>query len=982
MPMPTQPPTPDEDALPPPPWVVAVGASAGGLEALQAFFADIGPGSQAAFVVIQHLSPDHRSMMSELLGRHCALPVREAVAGERLLPDRIHLMPAGVLMTVQDEHLHFQPRPVHGVSLPIDGFLMSLADTIPARSIAVVLSGTGSDGAAGAAALHAAGGHVMVQAPGTAKFDSMPRSVAAATQVDVSLPPQDLARRVLALTRGDAPSSTSGEVLEATRIKPALQAIFDTLRQACGVDFGQYKPATVLRRIERRLAALDCASPTDYAAIVMASPDECEALRRELLIPVTGFFRDPAAFESLGQVLQGLLQQQPLHQPLRLWCAGCATGEEAYSLAITALQACHAVGRWPGIKVFATDIDDRVLTAAGTGSYPVAAADALGEDHVAAYFNRQGDRLVVKPELRQMVLFARHNLLEDPPFTKLDLVACRNTLIYLQVDAQERVLRRLQYALNPAGLLLLGSSESLGALQADFSVVDAHHKIYRIARPVLHTLSMQRPGNWSGRAAPSRSRGATALMAAQQPPSLVEQGQMLLAQAYMPVSLLVNAQRQLLHAWGATERFLRLPPGQVQLDVVRLLPANLGAAVANAISQSVRERRPYQSPAIAVDLPDGAGRVRVVSRPLPGDETGADPFVVVSLEPVPGVDTAAVAPRPPGAVDHDRVDALERDLADTRATLQANIHDLETTNEELQVANEELMSSNEELQSANEELQSLNEELYTVNAEYNAKLDLVNALNADLDGMSRATGIATLFVDAALRLVRFTPEATLLFRLRPDDTGRSITDFSCQLEYPELATDLQRALDRTTPVERELMGPGGARYLARVLGYGDAAAGRRRAVLSLIDVSRLHDAQRLQRLLDALPEHVAMLDGKGQIQQVNRAWSLFAHANTPPPHDAAVGIGVNYLEVLARATTADAGDVLRGVQQVLAGVLPHFRVVYPCHSPTERRWFAMTASPLLASPDRLPQGAVITHVNITPWVEGVRPDDGMPGAQA
>jgi len=958
-------------------WIVAVGASAGGLEALQRFFAAVQAPTQAAFVVIQHLAPDHRSMMTELLARHTALPVREARAGESLVADHIYLMPPGVLMTIVHDLLVFEPRPQHGVSLPIDQFLRSLAESLAERSIGVVLSGSGSDGSAGAAALRAAGGYVLAQSPETAKFDSMPRSVVAATLVDAVLPPEALAQKVLTLTQGKAGRLSSGELVGLASAKPALQRLFESLLTQAGIDFSQYKLPTMMRRIERRMAVLGHATVADYADAVANAPDECELLRRELLIPVTGFFRDPAAFDRLAGVLQGLLRQQAgQQQTLRIWCAGCATGEEAYTLAMVALEACQAVQRWPAIKVFATDVDQRFLTIGSNGSYPAGVADVLAPERVAQFFTRQDDRLVVKPELRQMVLFARHNLLEDAPFTKMDLVVCRNTLIYFQAEPQDRVMRRLQYALNPDGVLMLGSSESLGALQADFQVIDGPHKLYRLVRPVLTALAV-RDGmvTRSGAALRGRlpERGAARLPSV----AAVDVAQRQLAQAYLPPSLLVTAQRQLLNAWGATERYLRMPQGQANLDAIRLLPPRLGAVVGHALQRALRDRSPHTSAPVWVELEGQRVGVRVVARPLPEDAR-IEPCVVISFEELPRGEPAAVPERPLDEADLDRLALLERELAESRLTLQASIEELEAANEELQATNEELMSSNEELQSTNEELQSVNEELYTVNAEYNAKLDLVGALHADLDGMSKATGIATLFVDEALTLVRFTPEATLLFRLRPDDVGRSVADFKCQLDYPALMDDLRGALGGAPLVEREVPGPGQARYLARVIGYGDTVGRNRRAVLSLVDVSRLLDAERLQRLIDSLPEHVALLDGQGSIRQVNRAWAEFARCNTPEGQDGGTGVGTNYLAVLARSTAPDSAEVLRGLQQVLTGVRAGLRVTYPCHSPTEQRWFVMQVSPLHGSGGRAERGAVVTHLDVTPWVGPAGPP-GAPG---
>ncbi len=372
------------------PWLVALGASAGGLEALQRFFGALTPPTQAAFVVIQHLSPDHRSMMSELLARHTSLPVREAVAGESLEVDHIYLMPAGVLMTIEQEHLVFTPRPLRGVSLPIDLFFRSLAGAGAERCIGLVLSGSGSDGAIGAAALRAAGGFVMAQSPDSARFDSMPRSVVTATGVDAVLPPEELAARVLGLTQGRAGRLADGEMVATAQIKPALQRLFDCLMQHAGVDFSHYKLPTLMRRIERRMTAQGCVSVSDYADRVELNPDECEALRRELLIPVTSFFRDEAAFAALRAPLQALVRDLPPGQTLRLWSAGCATGEEAYSLAIAALEACAAVQRWPGIKVYATDVDPGVLAVGSAGSYPLGAADQLTPERVAQWFQALG----------------------------------------------------------------------------------------------------------------------------------------------------------------------------------------------------------------------------------------------------------------------------------------------------------------------------------------------------------------------------------------------------------------------------------------------------------------------------------------------------------------------------------------------------------------------------------------------------------------
>ena len=943
-------------------WIVAIGASAGGLEALQRFFSAVTAPTSAAFVVIQHLSPDHRSMMPELLARHTALPVQEAVAGAELEVDRVYLMPPGVLMTIADEHLVFTPRPLHGLSLPIDEFFRSLSVTLAERSIGVVLSGSGSDGSAGASVLRAAGGYVMAQQPETAKFDSMPRSVAAATAVDAVAPPEGLAQHVVSLTRGHTARSVVGGLLASQVVKPALQRLFETLLEHGGIDFSQYKLPTVMRRIERRMAVQACASVSDYADQVAGSLDEREFLRRELLIPVTSFFRDGPSFEALGTLLRHVIARQPPNLPLRIWCAGCATGEEAYSLAMLAQEACHQAQRWPGVKVFATDVDPRFLAIGSTGSYPAGAADAMSAERLAQFFIRQDDRLVVKPELRQMVLFARHNLLEDAPFTKMDLVVCRNTLIYFQGEAQERVMRRLQYALLPGALLFLGSSESLGALQADFQVVDSACKIFRLVRPVLTALAVREGFGRSVTTLRNRSADRQADLVAA--PSTVDAGLRDLVQAYLPLSMLVTSQRQLVHAWGPTERYLRLPQGQPNLDVIRLLPERLGAVASHALHGAMRDRLVHRQPPVEVTLEGKALLVQVVARPVKADDV-AEPCVLISFEELqPGL-AGSIEP-PLDASQIDRLALLERELSESRLTLQTSIEELEAANEELQATNEELMSSNEELQSTNEELQSVNEELYTVNAEYNAKLDQVNALNADLDGMSRATGIGTVFVDQSLALVRFTPEAALLFRLRGHDTGRPITDFNPLLDYPQLVDDLRHALQHDEPIERRVDGQADAVYLARVVGYGGLAAGTRRAVLSLIDVSQMRDAERLQLLIDSLPEHMALLDPDGNITQVNHAWAQFSQRNGGD-NGPRTGVGANYLAVLARSSTAEAPAILRGVQQVLSGQRDRFSQTYPCHGPAEQRWFELRVSRQVGPAPDERGGAIVTHLDVTAY---------------
>lgn len=937
-------------------WVVVVGASAGGLDALQRFFSKLRKPSNAAFVVVQHLAPDHRSLMADLLGPHCALDVKEGVDGQLLLPDQVYLMPSGVMLSIDDGHLRFEPRPFKGLSLPINRVLESLAAHNAGQTVAVVLSGSGSDGSAGASELRRRGGFVLVQDPASAQFDSMPRSVIQSTQVDACQPPEGLAETVLAITQGRADRLAEEGLVHAPSARSALHRVFTAMLDRHGIDFSQYKLPTIMRRIERRMQAGGCTSLASYAELVESSSDECELLRRELLIPVTGFFRDPEAFEALLGELEHMIRQLPEQRGLRLWSAGCATGEEAYSLAILACEACERAGKWPAIKVFGTDVDPVVLETAASGVYPAELSHSLTPERLARHFNVTEQHLSVKPELRRLVLFTRHNLLEDPPFTRMDVVACRNTLIYLQASAQERVLLRLQYGLQQDGLLFLGSSESLGPLQPDFLSVHQSARIHRLIKRTLPPLGRLSP--------PGKMTTADLLhvVAHKTVPDqgrwLVDAAQQRLLQDQLPLSLLLSSQRVLMHAWGPADQFLRLQGGSPRLDAIGLLPDRVAAVASHAFHQ-VMKGKAHAPQQFKAEVNGQMLNLRLDAQLIQHAASGTQ-AVLIMIHQLAALDARSASDAAlMSDAELDRLGDLEQELAETRLSLQTTIEDLEATNEELQATNEELMSTNEELQSTNEELQSVNEELYTVNAEFNLKLEALSSLNADLEGMALSTGTATIFVDHDLTLLRFTPEAAVLFRLRASDVGRRITDFHDPMDYPDFLLDVSRVLSGHPAVEREVAVKPEGLYRVRIVGCGDNLRGKHRAVISLIDISRTREAQQLQSVLNALAAHVAVLDVNGTIVQVNAAWQEFAALNGGTRD---VGVGTNYLAVLARSTSPGALDVLRGLQQVLGGQQTSYEVTYPCHSPDENRWFTMSATACKGM-----GGAVVTHYNITPW---------------
>jgi len=968
-------------------FVVAIGASAGGLDALERLFEALPANTGAAYVVIQHLSPDHKSMMDSLLSRHTEMPVRVAEHGMPLAANCVFLIPPGKYMTLMGDRLQLAPKPDHGLSLPIDMFFHSLADQCHDNAIGIVLSGTGSDGARGLATLNANGGIVLVQDPTSAKFDGMPRSAIATGLVDVVAHAEELAEQLQAHIR--APRSGAQRLLSADvagMLALPLDGILQRLAASSGIDFREYKPATVMRRIERRMQVLHCGSLTDYLEQLTRSKEEAALLRRELLIPVTRFFRDPEVWDALvADVITELVERRQGPEPIRVWIACCATGEEAYTVAILFAEAFERLGRDQVLKIFATDAEQQYLDHAAAGLYPGTIAAEVSAQRLARFFVKKDDFYAVRPEIRQSVIFARHNLIADPPFTRMDLVSCRNALIYFQPIAQERGLRRLQYALKPGRFLVLGPSESLGALHRDFSTLNSKLKLYQLVHKERHSVGLDasvqrlRPGPRARRLL--SASGATPSRDLEKP---VESGLKHLLDQYLPPTLLVGENRELLHVFGDTTGVLQFNPGDVTLDVLKLLPRELSWAAGlllknlrvNGEAQHSSEIRLAPSDSGPVSLP--ARRVRMVARALPRPALTPSDIGPIEPDPLHALLTFEVSPAEDGSVtpdaqmaanieQRDHIDALERELQASHLSLQATIEELETTNAELQATNEELMASNEELQSTNEELQSVNEELYTVNSEYQEKVDILNAVNADLENVSKAAAIPTVFVDEELRLTRFTSQATQLFKVREGDVGRSIEDFAHRLDYAELFADVRRALKAGASTECEVRSLDGNWWIASIHPYSDRSRAAPRAVMTFFDITSIKDSQRMQSVIDSLPEHLAVIDPHGTIVYTNEAWRLYASKTCGEGQAQAVsGPGTNYLKVCAEAALvdADAERAYHGLKAVLAGTLPVFTLRYPCHTPTEEQWFLMHAAPIRQAPG----GAVVSHINVSGWM--------------
>ncbi len=837
--------SPVSESHAPPTHIVGIGASAGGLEALQHFFANMPAESGLAFIIVQHLSPDFRSMMDELLARHTAMHIHRVTDGMRIAPDSIYLIPPKKEMLIADGRLLLTDKdPAQPVSLPIDLFFRSLAQDMGPRAVGIILSGTGSDGSRGIRSIHDAGGLVMVQSEESASFDGMPRSAIETGVADLVLPPQAMPQAMLTFLQHPVagPLQTEHPRSDQTAEQGQYGQIFALLLEQYGIDFLYYKPSTVGRRIERRMTMGQLRSLEDYVELLRRDKSELDLLYKDLLIGVTQFFRDERAFAVLAaEVAPRLVELSAAGKELRLWCPGCATGEEVYSLAILLKERAEQQGAPLNLKIFATDMHRDSLNHAASGLYDAPAVEKLGPERLRRFFTRQGTRYRIAPELRRVVVFAEHNVIKDPPFTKVDLISCRNLLIYLQPIVQNKVLSLFHFALKIGGTLFLGPSESLGELYPEFEVIDKHWNIFTKRRDIrLPTQTRFPTGVPLGGRAPQTLTGRAAGFGTEQRQAKAFET---LLQKYVPPSMLINERHELVHMFGEAGTFLKHKPGRFELDILTMVEGDLRVALASALQRAGREFKAVVYKGVRVPGKDGPQQVNVLVEPLP-DKSTERPFLLVSIEPV------TEAPRTQGPLEDGdsfavaehaqvRIADLEQEVLNIRENLQATVEELETSNEELQASNEELLASNEELQSTNEELHSVNEELYTVNAEYEKKIRELTQLTNDMDNLLRSTDIGAVFVDRHLQIRRYTPSATVIFNLLPQDEGRPIDHISNNLADKQLVQHIQDVLERGRSSEREVPLRDGRVFLQRILPYLDEKNVVEGAVLTYVDLSDL-----------------------------------------------------------------------------------------------------------------------------------------------
>ena len=840
-------------------FVVGIGASAGGLKPIEELFDHMPIDSGMAFVIVQHLSPDFKSLMDELLARHTKMAIHKVSDGVEIEPNSIYLIPPEKNMAMSDGRLLLTDKSEErGLSLPIDIFFSSLATEAGDNAIAIVLSGTGSDGSRGIKDVREAGGLVLVQSAESAPFDGMPRAAINTGIVDLICTPGEMPKQIIgyvghqdraALQQPDPYQDDFGGESE-------LLQLYRFYRKRENLDFSLYKPGTISRRIERRMRMSAVASLDKYVRQVENDEAEADLLFRDLLVEVTHFFRDEEAFQRLRKtIIPELIQRSEPGTEIRAWVCGCATGEEAYSIAMV-LQDCieNSSRKGQAFKVFATDVHQKSLEVASSGFYPSAALETVPEEFRNRYFVNNNGICNVKRELRQKVIFASNDITRDPPFTRMDLICCRNVLIYLEPKIQKRILSMFHFGLKTKGVLFLGPSETVGDLGHEFSEIDRHWRVYSKKRdvrlpdsarlpltPMLDTVIRERP--------------SASFVDARRPvkaePWLTTAYEDLLAR-HVPPSLLVNDFNELMHCFGDARKLLTPPEGKSTNNVLKMLENDLSVSVNAALHRAKSESVPVIFNGVRVKRDNTHRLFQVTVEPYDKKDQS---LYLISLEETEKVADDSVIVENFQSLDHsgERVDQLERELNYTRETLQATVEELESSNEELQATNEELIASNEELQSTNEELHSVNEELYTVNTEHKEKIEELTELTSDMDNLFKSTDTGTIFLDKNFNIRMFTPSITSGFNVMEQDIGRPINHISYKLDSPRLLTDASDVLNSGVSKEVEVNGRDQRIYLQRIQPYRveDRIEG---VVLTLTDITALREAENARLTMQTLSE--------------------------------------------------------------------------------------------------------------------------------
>ena len=899
--------------------IVGIGASAGGLETLETFFKAMPADTGIGFVLVVHLDPTHISLLPELLQKHTRMPVCQIEDGMAVEPNHLYVIPPNKKLTILHGTLQLmelsQPR---GRNLPIDSFFRSLAKDQERHAIGIILSGTGTDGTLGVKAIKGAVGMVMVQDEESAKYDGMPRSAISTGLVDYVLPPGKMPEQLLKYTRHAtkrvAPRITSAE----GPIPQALQKVFVILRARTEHDFSLYRKNTICRRIERRMDVHQIDDISDYVRYLQESDREAGILFKELLIGVTSFFRDPEAFQTLQtKVLPVLLAGKPDDYAVRVWAPGCSSGEEAYSVAILLHECMAQIGHHFHVQIFGTDLDEDAINVARAGLYPESIMADVGPERIKRYFTKEEDgHYRVKKLIREMLVFAPQNVIKDPPFTKLDLLCCRNLLIYLGTELQRKLLPIFHYSLKPHGILFLGSSETIGTATDLFAPSHKKWKIFRhkptgeAARPMLDFPAQPDAYEAHDLELPRAVQKAEELSALQ----LVET---ILQQTETPPCAIVNDAGNVVYIRGRTGRFLEPAEGKASVNIVQMARPGLKKELAAAIRQVATHKQETVCKGLQVDNDGGKLFLNLTVRPILEQIAMRGLMMVVFEETAPPTKPGKTSPKPVRLKRKGRsVEELEQELQHSKENLQTSIEELETsveelksTNEELQSTNEELQSTNEELETSKEELQSLNEESATVNGELQARIDQVSKTKDDIKNLLDSTEIATLFLDTELRVRRFTPPATAIIPLTAADSGRPIKHLASTLVDTDLAEYGQQVLKDLAVKEAEVLSKDDCCYVMRVRPYRTVGNVIDGVVITFVDITERKRAEREHRRLATVVrdsnDAITLQDSKGAIIAWNRgAECMYGYSE-------AEALEMNVANIVPQDKTKDALDFIR-----------------------------------------------------------------------
>jgi len=837
--------------------IAAIGASAGGIEAFTEFVSNLPKDTGMAFVLVQHLDPEHKSMLTELISKKTVMRVSEVTNGMTVEPNHVYVIPANATMSISNSSLQLEPRgESRGVHMSIDHFMRALAEQQGNHAIGIILSGSGTDGTAGLAEIQAHGGMTFAQDEASAKYASMPVSAVAAGCVDYVLPPRAIAHELARIARHPYLARA-----EAADIAPAentgLTLVFKLLRKTTGVDFTHYRQSTILRRIQRRMVVHKIDRLDEYVKHLQSNPPELKALYRDMLINVTSFFRNPRAFDALkSTVFPAILKNHPPEASIRIWTPGCASGEETYSVAIALLEFLGDKSSQANIQFFGTDVSESSIAKARAGSYPENITADVSPERLRRFFTKVEGRYRVTKNIRDMCIFAQHNILNDPPFSQMDLIACRNLLIYLEPVLQNKAISLFHYALRPGGYLLLGASEGVGTAGHLFSTEDRANKIFlkkatSVRQPVTFSMHhhAERVQDEPLRV-PAKLDSSWNYLEAQK-----EFDRRLLSQ-YSPATVFINEDMEIIHTRGGVNRFLKLAPGRPSLSIMKMAREGLLPDLRSAIAKARKENVTVRKHNIQIKDGNGNGAPRSDSERLVNFEVvpvnlGSlkELYFMIVFADSPVIPRPAPASRSARAeresqVVSGKITRLEQELAATKEYLQSVIETQQATNEELQSANEEILSSNEELQSTNEELetakeelQSANEELSTVNDELRSRNLEVNQINNDLTNLFASIYFAVVMVGSDLTIRRFTPQAQKFLGLIPADVGRPLTNINPPVEVPDLQSLVLQVMATSAQVDREFADRQGGRYQVRILPYRTLDNKIDGAVITFVDIS-------------------------------------------------------------------------------------------------------------------------------------------------